>query len=187
MQSGPLTFCSNGMTFPCLVLVWVWHFPRVPSFSATGRAIILVPSLSQRSRFLKMLPIIWNLPLLVKEQENWLTLQTTWESLSTYPTPPAPAKQGLPEGLLFCLHSVLPTAVEVTRDSCQWLQLLCPRQGHQASPLNILDSQERENEQEVTSGLESESGVLHQPQWAFQGAECRWPENEPAGLFLLWS
>ena len=151
MQSGPLIFHANGMTFPCLVLAWVWHVPSMPSFSATDRTVILVPLLSQRSRFLKTLVDQLKFASVGESGGTLGTSQTTWVSSQLRPSP-KPSKV-----------SVLPTAAEITCDSCQLLQLLCPRLGRQASPLNILGSQEREK-QEVTCGLESEPGALHRPQ-----------------------
>lgn len=148
MQSGPLTFRANGVTFPCLVLAWVWHIPSMPSFSATGRTIILVPLLSQRSSFLKLLVDQLKFASVGESGGTLGALQTTWVSSQLRPSS-KPSKV-----------SVLPTAVEITCDSSQLLQLLCPRLGRQASPLNILGSQERQK-QEVTCGLESEPGVLH--------------------------
>lgn len=161
MQSGPLTFCANAVTFPCLVLVWVWHILSVPSSSATGRTIILVPSLSQRSSFLKILV----------DQLEFASAGESAGALGNITDHPrlSSSLPPLPQAKVFmrpwsCLHPAPPTAAELTCDSRQWLQLLCPRQGRQASPLSILGSQEREKKQEVTCGLESESGVLHRPQ-----------------------
>lgn len=151
MQSGPLTFHANGVTFPCRALAWVWHVPSMPSFSATGRTIILVPLLSRRSSVLKTLVEQLKYASVGESGGTLGALQTTWVSSQLRPS------------RKFSKVPVLPTAAEITCDPCQLPQLLCPRLGRQASPLNILGSQERER-QEVTCGLESEPGVLHRPQ-----------------------